>query len=465
MFDRWMMYFLFVFLSCEYLLIPLTGLSVARLIAVLPLALVAYFAAVVRPALSPGYRLRVQTFRKQLFAKGRHGLLFAAFVVLFLVSLINAAQVGALAYMDSASELVRWSSVFLVLVVTALEGQRRELSAPILRAVVLAYLVYAGMNVVFFFVGVQNEYVNAWYVSARENGLMFRLLGFDVLRAPLALGNGADPSGTQVAPGLVIGLALSRLGGDSATRRWGFILAVTATLCLFITDSRGGMMGAIVGIGAMVLPRMAKRQAKWIAVALPILPLALMLAIRGLADSPLITALQRTGESSVGALSGRPLIWGSILTFLSNFDPQQLIGYGAKGQVGSGVGARYGVLFATEFASPNGAGAHNTFLQAILDIGYLGAGLEVALYWLILSHFGRVASRTGEAGRWGLIGLGVTVALVVLGVTSETLGIARPITLALFMALNLHCLTTSETLARMEKDSATSSSLSLNRAG
>ena len=336
MFEWWILRFLFVLLCSESILIPLVGVRIARVAVVLPLALCAFRAAIVKPALSPDVRHSIRVLSQGAFARPIHAFVFLGFVTCFLGSLARAAQLGTLEVTDSLSEVILWSSVIALLVTVALPGDNGELPAPVLRGMTLAFLWYTVVNVLLFTVGVQNEYINAWYVSAPEHGVMFRLLGLDVMRAPLVLGNGADPSGTQVAPGFVIGLALGRMGGNGATRRRGLMLAGASMICLLITDSRGGLMGVAAGVGIMLLPGMLRRHARWLALALPVLPLLLMAIIRSFANSPFLRTLQRAGESNVGALSGRPLIWGSILTFFSRFDPQQIIGYGARGQIGSG---------------------------------------------------------------------------------------------------------------------------------
>ena len=442
MVDRWVMYGLLVLLSSESFLASFVGEKLAALAVIIPLAVLAYKAVVIRLLLSGAYRATTsEVLRRALRPRG-HALLFGLLLLLLFASFVRAAQVGTFDYEVAAYHTIKWSSVLVLLFVTVLEGERRGESAPLLRAVTMAFLLYAGVNLLLYLAGVQNDALNAQYLAAREPGLMFRLLGLDVTRVPLPLSGGINTAGLQVASGLALGAGLVRVGVDRGTRRWALVLAVSSLLCILIADSRGGMLGALAGAGAVFAPRALKRQAKWLAWAVPALPLLLIFVLGALSNEPWLGGLSRAGASSVGALSGRPLIWGSILVFLSTFQPVQLVGYGAMGQIGSGVSARYAVLFATDYASPLDAGAHNSILQAILDVGYIGAAIQLLLYWRLLRHFARVGEEPSPLGRWGTIGLGAAVSLLFLGLTGETVSITAPNTLILFLALNVHCLTT-----------------------
>jgi hypothetical protein len=104
------------------------------------------------------------------------------------------------------------------------------------------------------------------------------------------------------------------------------------------------------------------------------------------------------------------------------------------------VSAVYSAVFASSYATSVGAGAHNTLLQAVLDVGYFGALLQLLLLWHLLSAFGRVRARPAGSDPWVTVGLSATVALIFIGLTGETLSIVTPNTLVLFLALNIHCL-------------------------
>ena len=441
MVDRLVMYGLLLLLSSESFLAAFAGPIVAWLAVTFPVAVLAYRFVVIRLLLSRAYRARTSELLRRAFSARSHALLFGLFLLSLFGSLVRAAQVDTFDYVNAAYHAIKWSSVLVLLFVTVLEGERRGEPAALLRAVTIAFLLYAGVNFLLYLGQVRNETLEAAYIAAHEPGVMFRLLGLDIARVPLVISGGIDPSGIQVAPGLALGAVLVHVAEGRGTRRWALVLAVTSAVCILITDSRGAMLGAIAGAGVAFAPGAFKPQAKWLALALPALPVLMILILQALGNQPWLQGLEREGANSVGVLSGRPLIWGSILLFLSKFQPIHLIGYGAMGQVGSGVSAHYAFLFATQYASPVAASAHNTMLQALLDVGYIGGALQLLLYWRLFQYFGRRGEETTPLGRWRVVGLAATVCLALLGLTAETLSITQPNTLVLFLALNLHCLT------------------------
>ena len=161
-------------------------------------------------------------------------------------------------------------------------------------------------------------------------------------------------------------------------------------------------------------------------------------AVDALSGSTVGQSVSRAGEQSTGSLSGRPFIWSIIFISLSQFQPQHLVGFGAYGQVASGVSLQYAFLFPPTLI---GASAHNTLLQLVLDTGYLGAALYLFLSWRVLSCLSTEAGRGGERGRWAAVGCAALVSLLVLGATDSTVSFGSLATLVLFFALNLHSLT------------------------
>lgn len=112
----------------------------------------------------------------------------------------------------------------------------------------------------------------------------------------------------------------------------------------------------------------------------------------------------------------------------------------------------YAAVFASSYATSVGAGAHNTLLQSVLDVGYVGALLQLVLLWQLLSAFGRTRTDSPGTGPWASVGLSATMALIFIGLTGETLSIVTPNTLVLFLALNIHRISFQDSRIRTNPD-------------
>jgi O-antigen ligase len=145
------------------------------------------------------------------------------------------------------------------------------------------------------------------------------------------------------------------------------------------------------------------------------------------------TLNRNSGNGTFATATGRSKIWSIVVQFLSHPHAEDLIGYGAYGQVRSGVGYQYAYLFSyTEH--PEFANVHSVALQTILDMGYIGLALFL-IFLVVAINSARSSyqrSHTPESAALlaalvalslfgasealpGLAGIHLLVALVVLG--------------------------------------------------
>lgn len=429
-------------LSSDTFLASYVGGKVANLLIAIPFVALAYLIIVVRPAQSSGYRDRLSDLFGALAERKVHAVIFGLYFTLFLFSFLRAVQFDTFDLVRASYIGIKWFSVVVVLIGVALDTDDRGGRAPLLRALVIGSAVYSGVNLVAIGLGISNTVLNAEHLLDAGPSSMLAVIGLNVPRTALPLSAGLNSSGLQVACGVAFGYALMRGTEGARGRLFGVLLATSTCIALLLTDSRGGALGAGAGVLAAFIPAPLRRRSRWLAVLLPALPGLLLLFVMAFQNSSWMLTFQRGGaESLAGGLSGRPYIWGIILLFLGSFTPTHLIGYGALGQIGSGVSTRYTAIFEGSYTNPFGLSAHNTVLQAVLDTGYLGAVLQIILFWCLLEAFGRESGEKGEGGRWGLVGYVGTVALMFIGITGDTLGHGSPNTLLIFLALNIHCLT------------------------
>jgi hypothetical protein len=431
-------------LSSDSFLASMVGGQVSNLIVAIPFVALAYLILVVRPALSPAYRDRIRMLFAGLAERKLHAWAFGLYLALFLFSFARAVQFGTFEPIRAAYVAIKWFAVVTVLVGVTLDADDRGERAPLLRTLVIGSAIYSVVNLFALALGIVNPVLNAEYLSDPGPSSMLAAFGMIVQRTPLPLSAGLNTSGLQVAAGVAFGYALMRGGEGVRGQLFGALLAGSTVVALLLTDSRGGALGAGAGVVAALVPGRLRQRSRWLAILLPALPGFLFLFVMAFQDSAWMLNFQRSGAESLGGgLTGRPYIWAIILLFLGSFSPTHLIGYGALGQISSGVSARYAPLFVGGYANPYGLSAHNTVLQAVLDTGYVGAFLQILLFWCLLDTFGRESAGEGGEARWGLVGYVGTVTLMFIGITGDTLGNTSSNTLLIFLALNIHCLTRS----------------------
>jgi len=425
-------------LSAESLLNGFVGGKLAVLAVAGPLAIYAYWVIAVRWWLSPTSRAEIRSFLVRAREQRTHTFMFAVFCGLFLVSIPRAVVAGSVDPLRGGIEMARWVAVLVLLLTLAGRAVSARDEGALIRPVVVALGAYVVVNVILLLLGVANDVLRQQVIAAPEAAVMLQALGVKFTRTVLPLGSATG--GIQVATGFAIGVALLRTDVSAGWRALAILLLLGSVWCVLATDSRGGMLAGVVGAVAVLLPSAARQQLRWLAPLVVLLPAALILGVGALSNGSMLEGVSRAGESSVGALSGRPLIWGTILVFLLSFNPRHLFGYGAVGQIASGVNAQYAFLFSTSYANTDSIGAHNTVLQAVLELGYVGAGVMLFAAWLSLRRCAELSKEPGEASVWGFVGLAIGVSVLVLGTTDATVSMGTPNTLVMFMALNLHCI-------------------------
>lgn len=115
----------------------------------------------------------------------------------------------------------------------------------------------------------------------------------------------------------------------------------------------------------------------------------------------------------LGAGTGRTLIWDGVFRELSHPRPEHFLGYGAYGDLKSGVSASYAWLFYGKDGVPS---YHNTFLQYALDAGYFTAILYFALMWIAVSRLRFVSDVRSARGCVAIL------LLVLVGGCTEVIG-------------------------------------------
>lgn len=147
-------------------------------------------------------------------------------------------------------------------------------------------------------------------------------------------------------------------------------------IMIFIGDSRGTLFGTFLSIAIMlVLVSFRKLQVlKYTVWILPFSHVIFIAILQILAGTSAASELSRGSGSDIATGNSRKFIYMGADQVLANFDPIQLIGYGEYGIKGSGVTRSFMEKFLVESEEEAliVSIAHNTALQVLFDIGYIG---------------------------------------------------------------------------------------------
>lgn len=158
-----------------------------------------------------------------------------------------------------------------------------------------------------------------------------------------------------------------------------------AVIVLVVGNSRISLvLAVVVGFAAYFLPKLLVGMVTYWVAALLLLPFWWIVVVQpgqeflGVVDQ-YVPALSRGSEADLATLQDRTKIWevvrknGSRLSF-----GRQMVGYGAQGQIVSGVSRGYAHLLVGLLRNPLLGSAHNSVLQQYLDAGLVGVGILIS---------------------------------------------------------------------------------------
>ncbi len=241
---------------------------------------------------------------------------------------------------------------------------------------------------------------------------MLGLLGLRVTAVLFPMAGGVNAYG-------VIGGAAMAMAGAVIMRRTGrsgpILLAaagmIVGLVTLVWTDARLSLAFSVLTVGLIALTGDHRAPAlRWVV----IIPILFPLVLLGCLSAIPATAWEAIGGAAreLASLSNREGIWHAVFAELLAFKPVHLVGFGAYGQQASGISQAYSNYFSA-YMYPEVASAHNAFLQAVVETGYLGVAVTMAVMAVAL---GRLVGSGGlglsRAGTTALVGLLVFSALV-----------------------------------------------------
>jgi O-antigen ligase len=337
------------------------------------------------------------------------GLVFL-FGVCVSIALLRGAQDGSYGNLVSATgKIVLYLPVIALGIVGVSSARNAKEREHRVLAIVLAPVVYAAVNAVLGFAGVQNP--NPTGAATGTQDQLLGLLGFTGGREIFPLTTSINLY-SIVASASVAGLIVLRLRAPESLPR---VIAWPAVIICLYEVIAGDSRATLAFAAAVVLVFLLRRRfanASGIGLLIPAFPLIVIAALGVLANTSLGDLLSRSngGFGSLATGTGRLYIWRGTWQVLSHFQLQDLIGWGAAGQIASGASLHYAFVF------PNTPLAytvftHNEVLQTILDQGYIGLVVLVALVWQTFRLLARHIRREPRSPAIALVAMLLVIVL------------------------------------------------------
>lgn len=200
------------------------------------------------------------------------------------------------------------------------------------------------------------------------------------------------------ASGVVLGVA-ALFAGVRVFRSMVLIALGVATVVLYGT--RGAALGGAVGVIAVLFRVWRAPKGLLLGLGSTVL-VSIGIALGWNQDGYRFLGFWIDSSMVQGVLSNRPVIWATAGMHMLSAGPfDLLVGYGARGQVTTGMSADYAFLLENRWLNPEGAPLHNSFLQAAVDQGILGISVFVTAFLGSIHRAARHARQpSGEKGEY-----------------------------------------------------------------
>jgi O-antigen ligase len=331
--------------------------------------------------------------KRQVFLNKRGFGFLCVFTTLWIIALIRTSTQSI--SVDSffiLGALISWilMGLFIFLAFYVMdERQQKSLN----NSLIYSLGVFVFLNLAFYFIGINPP--NSLYLSDYPSQ-MLSVIGITTYRVLFPMASGINSFGT-LSGAVIVGSFFVFLKTTNSLKK--VFLSLTLISCLIailLTDSRGALVFSFFTIGLCLLPKSVFRYARWIPFLISVFSLFIVFippdfsanwlpnltrpasdwesTARVEADSQCENAL----ANSNGFFSNRSIIWRFAMDDLRQFKLQQVIGYGFRGPIFSGMNSSYACLFKS-YAYPEFASLHQIWLQLVFDIGYFGLLITVVL--------------------------------------------------------------------------------------
>jgi hypothetical protein len=273
--------------------------------------------------------------------------------------------------------------LLLYLVYMAKAPQRKELGHELVLALVHVLGIFCIVN--FFYTLANPQFADI-------NSALLKAVGIPSKKYIFPLYETVHPNTIGSLGGLLMVLAagcIFHLQHKSFTIKKLFIAYVVVGFGVAVLgDSRGTLFGAIACV--IILVTLVKIKSypiiKYLVFLFPFTHVIFLTITSTIASTDAASNISRDGGNDMATGNSRKFIYETANRELKDFKPIHLVGYGEYGIYGAGLTMYYmekfGELTRTEQVLISVA--HNSALQAIFDIGYIGIFFYIMLMFIVL---------------------------------------------------------------------------------
>lgn len=378
---------IFILLAGKWIVTGYIGRIAGQLTFLFPLSLFLYLSMITvsvknhftNPPFSSSRLLQYKGKKQQNLRLSKEGKLQA--VLLFLYLLILSIGLFRTVGVTESFTLLMMAGRSASIIVTAMVGyfifrsyiQYRRLDR-IWIIITMGLGLYIIINIIGLLAGIKNPFVESLHLIKTDTVLSF----WDIrMSFPFS----ANYQAFALEAGLLGVLVISQLLQPGCRYRYGYVFILLLTIGLIITtNTRAPLMALIV---TMIVGMTWKKRGKKL--LLPALVILLVLPIfftyvdilPGLESLSIdLSILTRKQDlSGLATLNNRTIIWRHAFKEFKYLKAIHFVGFGAFGHIVTGMSYDYAFMW----RDPELISLHNTYLQHLIDFGYIGLFVLIAI--------------------------------------------------------------------------------------
>ncbi len=372
----------------------------------------------------------VRVFLPKLNSKN---IIYYFFILLLIISIFRSGLPSHSSY-RIIPIFILWLITLLFINLILIHYSKKDQFEKVLNYVFLSPSLYIILNLFLYLVGVQNP-LNLYAAIAESK--MALLFGINTERVLFPISSGINHFGVITGLSLTILLLYKKYYLEYKYKKllvYGLI--ILNLIVLILADSKTALiMPFFVYVLIHLLENFGQLQKiKWLPFLLPFMPVLLLLSLQLISNTELANLISRR-PGDIESATGRNIIWGFLVSGLSNFDFSDIIGYGQYGHVTYGITEKWQYFFSNSTDTKTMSG-HNMSLQLIYDIGYLG----FMIFMFLNYHMLNILIKLKHIYRINYVLIGSIIYLLVIGTTESSISLYFKENLILYMFIVVYCM-------------------------
>jgi hypothetical protein len=352
--------------------------------------------------------------------------LISLFLFLNLISYSRGISLSYLSFNWIINWILLWSALFLFI----FQLFSYELSLSYFHSIYIklynSLYLYIIINLIFFLLGFNQA--NNIYGDHFHPSKILEYFGVEWSRTLYPLAPGINSFGVILGLSFLSSFIIMLNQQKYLYKLSYFIIFIISFFMLLTVDSRGPIIISFILIVLHSFKWMYK-YFKYILIIVPILP-ALLVFITYNLDTEIFDYFRRSNL----LLGGREVLWFEFYTYFKNFSFMHFFGYGIFGQAASGISSNYTYLFTWEVMNPELITLHNTVLQTITDIGFIGISILLWLLYLMIDYFTSIINKNLLLDNVAIkVALFSLIYLVLIGATEVSINVYNFYTFYIFV--------------------------------